>query len=191
MRRGVTLAPRIPPVTQHPPELDEIIVRAPLGSGVLRLFETLAHNPRLLKRFNVLAGGLVAKGLLPARERELIILRMAFRCNSIFEFGQHSVIGKAAGVSEDEIRRIVLPLASAGFGADDDAIIQMVDELVDANRVSDQTWDRLGSRWDFAELLELMMVAGVYWMLAGILNSAGVEPEPGVPGWPATAAFGG
>jgi len=180
------MTPRIPRVTQHPPELDEIIGRSPLGNGVLRLFETLAHNPRLLKRFNVLAGGLVTKGLIPPRERELVILRTAFRCNSIFEFGQHSVIGKTAGVSDDEIRRIVLPVANAGFAADDVALLQMVDELVGANRVSDETWQRLASRWEYAELLELMMVAGVYWMLAGILNSAGVEPEPGVPGWPAT-----
>jgi hypothetical protein len=116
---------------------------------------------------------------------------MAFRCNSVFEFGQHTVIGKAAGITEDEVSQIVLPPNSTRFARGDVALLHMVDELIDANRVSDETWHWLVSRWDDAELLELLMVAGFYWMIAGILNSADVEPEPGTPGWPTTAALGG
>jgi alkylhydroperoxidase family enzyme len=151
----------------------------------MRLFQTLAHNPRLLKRFNVMAGGLLTKGLLPARERELVILRTAFRCTSVYEFGQHTIIGLASGLRQDEIDRIVLPPEEAAFPSSDEALIRMVDELYDGNWVTDQTWLQLRDRWHEAELLELLMVAGFYWMLAGVLNSAGVEAEAEVPGWPA------
>ena len=177
--------PRIPPVTTAPPELEEIVERTPVASGVMRLFKTLAHNPKLLKRFNVMAGGLLVKGLLPARERELVILRMAFRCHSVYEFGQHTVIGLASGLHRDEIDRIVLPLEQAAFRPSDEVLVQMVDDLYDENRVADPTWAQLQDRWNKAELLELIMVAGFYWMVAGVLNSAGVEPEADVPGWPA------
>jgi alkylhydroperoxidase family enzyme len=108
----------------------------------------------------------------------------------VFEFGQHTVIGVAAGITEDEVSQIVQPLNRTRFAPGDVTLLHMVDELVDGNRVSDETWHRLASRWDEAELLELLMVAGFYWMIAGVLNSAGVEPEPGTPGWPATATLG-
>jgi 4-carboxymuconolactone decarboxylase len=166
-------------------ELQEIVAGAPISSGVMRLFQTLAHNPRLLKRFNVMAGGLLTKGLLPARERELVILRTAFRCRSVFEFGQHTIIGLASGLRQDEIDQIVLPPEEAAFPSSDEALIRMVDELYDGNCVTDRTWLQLRNRWHEAELLELLMVAGFYWMLAGVLNSAGVEPEAEIPGWPA------
>jgi 4-carboxymuconolactone decarboxylase len=183
-RRIVT---RIPPVEISPPELDEIVSRTHVSSGVMRLFQTLAHNPKLLKRFNVLAGGLLAKGTLPPRDRELVILRMAVRCTSVYEFGQHTVAGLASGLHQDEIDRVVLPLDEAAFPPPDQALLRMVDELYDENRVGDSTWLQLKERWDEAELLELLMVAGFYWMVAGVLNSAGVEPEADVPGWPAGA----
>ncbi|HCG02110.1 MAG TPA: carboxymuconolactone decarboxylase family protein [Chloroflexi bacterium] len=182
---SASVPPRIPPVATAPPELEEIVGRTLVASGVMRLFLTLAHNPRLLKRFNIMAGGLLAKGLLPARERELVILRMAFRCQSVYEFGQHTVIGLASRLRRDEIDRIVLPLEEAGFPKADEALILMVDELYDVNRVADSTWSQLRDRWNEAEMLELLMVAGFYWMVAGVLNSAGVEPEAQVPGWPA------
>ena len=182
-------APRIGLVTEAPPELQEILDRGPVSGGVLRVFQTLAHNPKLLKRFNVLAGGLLARGLLPPRERELVILRMAFRCRSVFEFGQHTRLGLASGLSQDEADRVVQPLEVAAFPPADEALLRMVDELYDANRVTDSTWRQLARRWNEAELLELLMVAGFYWMVAGVLRSAEVEPEPGAPGWPAGASI--
>jgi len=178
-------APRIGLVTEAPPELQEILDRGPVSGGVLRVFQTLAHNPKLLKRFNVLAGGLLARGLLPPRERELVILRMAFRCRSVYEFGQHTMLGLSSGLTAEEVDRVVRPLAVAAFPPEDEALLRMVDELYDANRVTDSTWRQLAARWNEAELLELLMVAGLYWMVAGVLKSAQVELEPGAPGWPA------
>jgi len=183
----MTEGPRIAPVKTPPPELREIMEKAPLSTGVLRLFETLAHNPNLLRRFNVMGGGLLARGTLPPRERELVILRMAFRCRSVYEFGQHTMIGRDAGLRQDEIDRVVLPLDGAAWAPADEALVRMVDELYDGNRVEDSTWRLLALRWNDAELLELLMVAGFYWMVAGVLKSVRVEPEAGAPGWPAGA----
>ena len=41
----------------------------------LNIFGVLGHHPKLLKRFNLMGGFLLNKGLLPERERELVILR--------------------------------------------------------------------------------------------------------------------
>ena len=64
------------------------------------------------------------------------------------------------------------------------------DELCATNGTTDQTWSRLAGRWSEAEMLELLTVAGFYRLVSGLLNSVGVQREPGTPGWPGGATRG-
>jgi len=153
----------------------------------LNIFRTLARNPPLYKGFLQLGGQLLQAGSVPAREREIVILRVGWRCGSEYEFGQHTVIGKAAGLTDAEVAR----LADAGSGdwdAGDHALVSMADELCDDNEVSAEIWLALSGRWNDAEMLELLVLAGYYRLVSGLLNSAGVALEPHTPGWPAAAA---
>jgi alkylhydroperoxidase family enzyme len=166
--------PRIDPVptTDDPPSLN--------------IFRTLAHNRPLLKGFLSLGAKLLTDGTLPAREREIVILRAGWRCGSEYEFGQHTTIGLNAGLTAAEIDR----LADAGSGEwsdEDAALISMVDDLCDDDAVSEPTWTRLAARWSEPELIELVLLAGYYRLVSGFLNSAQVALEPGTPGWPSAA----
>jgi alkylhydroperoxidase family enzyme len=152
----------------------------------LNIFRTLARNHDLYKGFLSLGAHLLRGETLPARDREIIILRTGWRCASEYEFGQHTVIGLAAGLSEAEIER----LADAGSGEwndDDRALVAMVDELCAEDFVSEPTWLALATRWTEEQLLELVVLAGYYRLVSGLLNSAGVALEASTPGWPATA----
>ena len=60
----------------------------------------------------------------------------------------------------------------------------MSDELSDDDCVSDATWELLATRWSEAELVELLVVAGFYRLVSGFLNSAGVQLDEGVAGFP-------
>ena len=176
--------PRIAPLEDPPEEVREL-----LGQGLqrdgrpLNIFATLAHHPRLLRRFNQLGGLLLTRGLLPARERELVILRVGWRCRSEYEFGQHTVLGRAAGLTDDEIGRIASD-ARDGFEDDDRLLLALADELCESNTVSDATWDGLARRFGDPELLELLVLAGFYRLVSGFLNGARVQLEPQTPGWP-------
>jgi hypothetical protein len=64
----------------------------------------------------------------------------------------------------------------------------MVDELCSDDFVGDETWQALSSRWSEEQLLELLVLAGYYRLVSGLLNSAGVALEVRTPGWPAAAA---
>jgi alkylhydroperoxidase family enzyme len=149
----------------------------------LNIFRTLDHNHDLFKAFLGLGAHLLRGETLPPREREIVILRTGWRSGSEYEFGQHTTIGREAGVSEAEIAR----LADAGTGEwseDDRALVDMVDEICADNIVSDRTWQALAARWSEPQLLELVVLTGYYRLVSGLLNSAGVALEAHTPGWP-------
>ena len=142
----------------------------------LNVMRTLAHNPTLLDVWRRFAGALFT-GSLDPRDRELVILRAAWRCGSSYEWAQHARIGREVGLEADEIRRVSVGPDAAGWSPADALLLRAVDELVDHRRLSDGTWARLAQRFPPAELLLLAMLAGHYVMLAGVLASAGVQPE--------------
>ena len=158
------------------------------GQRQLNIFRTLGRNKPLYKGFLALGGHLLGGGGVPAREREIVILRAGFRCGSEYEFGQHTRIGRDAGLTDEEIARLA-EVGDLRWSDDDGALVDMVDELCEYDVVSDQTWQRLSIRWTDEHLLELIVLAGYYRLVSGLLNSAGVALEPDTPGWP-SGAFG-
>jgi alkylhydroperoxidase family enzyme len=158
-------------------------INAPDGTP-LNIFGTIAHHPRLLKRFMNFVGLFLNKGLLPAREREIVILRVGWNCQSVYEFGQHTIIGERVGLSLDEVAALTRDFDAEQWSDDDSHLIAMADELCADNCVSDATWQALAQTWNEAELVELVMVAGVYRLVSGFLNTMGVELDADTPGWP-------
>jgi alkylhydroperoxidase family enzyme len=177
--------PRIPPLPAD--ERDERtteLLRGLMGGGEMNIFTTLARHPKLLKRWAAFGGTLLAGGDLPAREREILILRTGANCQSHYEWGQHVRIGKDAGLTDDEIR-MIFEGPDAGWEADDRALVVAADELHNDSRISDGTWAALRARYDDKQLIELLMVVGQYHLVSFTLNSLGVEREAGVDGFPA------
>lgn len=150
----------------------------------VNIFGTLAHHPKLLDRFNRMGGFLLQRGLLPAREREIVILRVGWNCRSVYEFGQHQIIGERSGLTKKELSALTKPASDFPWSGDDEALVLLADDLCNDNVVSDATWARLVTRWNEAELIELVIVAGFYRLVSGFLNTMGVELDPGVPSWP-------
>ena len=178
--------PRIRPVADPTPEVREIyknVLSTPTGDP-LNVFATLAHNPRVLKRFSLFAGMFLAKNSIPVREREIVILRVARNCRSIYEFGQHTVIGRNCGLRDDEIAALAHDVSPHPWSVRDRDLIVMTDEICANDCVSDPTWQELRAGWTDAELCELVLLVGLYRMVAGFLNTMGVELDPDTPGWP-------
>src|SRR5215470_20101774 len=89
------IAPREPP---FPPAVQARLDAVMQGAPPLVLFTTLARNPRVFERF--MAGGLLDKGSITLREREIVIDRTTARCGSEYEWGVHVVFfAEAAGLS--------------------------------------------------------------------------------------------
>lgn len=179
--------PRIPPLApaDRDERTEELLapMRRPDGTD-LNIFATLAHHPRLLKRWSAFGGTLLYRGRLTDRERELLIMRTAWHCHAHYEWGQHVAFALAAGLSEADIARIA-DVDDESWAPDDLALLRAADELHRDSRISDGTWTELAGRYDNEQLIEICMVVGQYHLVAFTLNSLGVEPEPGLPEMPA------
>ena len=150
----------------------------------MNLFATLAHHPRLLKRWSAFGGLLLFGGTLPARDRELLILRTAAVAGADYEWGHHQILGEAAGLSETEIARVVAGPGHPDWSSEDALLLGVVDELHGEGIISDATWARLAERYDTQQLIEVPMLVGQYHLVAFTLRSLGIEAEAGVAGIP-------
>ena len=179
--------PRVTPVDDPEPEVAEMLAKT-MGDdrGVpLAIFRTMARHPRLMKRFNVLGGFFLTRGELPAREREIAVLRTAWRSGCVYEWAQHVLIGGRSGLTDSEIARITRPDEDDAWSPRDRALLRATDEVLAHVDVSDETWAALGDDWTDEQRVELVMLVGFYRMTAGFLNATGVVKDADLPDWPA------
>jgi 4-carboxymuconolactone decarboxylase len=177
-------SPRIPPLSpdDYDDEVRELLAGLTGGNGfATNIFSTFVRHPGLFRKWMPFGGKLLA-GRLPARDRELVILRTGWLCHSEYEWGQHVLIARHAGLTDDEIGRVKAGPDAAGWDAFDATLLRAADELHAGASITDVTWEALAARYDERQLIELPMLAGHYHLVAFTLNSLGVEREPGVPG---------
>jgi alkylhydroperoxidase family enzyme len=185
------VAPRIPPLVDS--QLDDQhreLMPPPNGPTGLaaNIYTTFVRHKGMFRRWMPFAGKLLTAGTLPARDRELLILRTGWNTASEYEWGQHVPIGAAAGVTDEDLERIMAGPDADGWAPFDATLIRAADELhVDAC-ITDATWAALAERYNEQQLIELPFLVGHYHMVAFALNSVGVQREPGVPGLPKAVA---
>ncbi|MFE0026028.1 carboxymuconolactone decarboxylase family protein [Amycolatopsis sp. NPDC059021] len=144
------------------------------ANPVLNILATVGNHPGLLTGLAPLLGA-ISTGLLPARDRELVILRVAWHTQARYEWAHHVVIADGAGLTEREIARIPQGPDEPGWGDRDAALLRAVDELHGPGAaVSDETWRQLSSCYDHRQLLELLALTGTYTLVAYVLNSCRV-----------------
>lgn len=177
--------PRVPPLPQSEwdTEVKEILQELPGDGRVFNIFSTLARHPKLLKRWLVFGTHIFRKSSLPAREREIVILRMGWLCRAEYEWSHHVAIGKQAGLSAQDIQRITSGPDAPGWDPFEAVLLRAVDELHANCRIGDSTWKALAGRYNTQQILDLLFTAGQYNMVSMVLNSVGVQLEEGFEGF--------
>lgn len=170
---------RLTPASPSELEADAAELLARTGKSDSNMFRTLVRHPRLFRRW-VPFGHTVLMGVLPVRDREVLVLRTAHRTGSDYTWAHHRDIALDAGLDEADIARVQEGCAAPGWTAFEAALLRAVDELCDDYRITDSTWDVLAARYDDRQLIEVPMLVGHFTMLAQMLNSVGVELEPDV-----------
>lgn len=175
-------APRLEPIPKVAERARERMKDSPVNA--VNVAATMAHNRTISKALGSFAQTVLFEGELPRRQVEIAVLRMGWNCQAVYEFGQHTLFGRDAGLTEHEIYATTRPVAEGGWSPADAAILQLVDDLYADDCVSDATWALVSEHFAVPDVVHLIAAAGCYRVVSGFLNSAGVQLDEGVPGWP-------
>jgi alkylhydroperoxidase family enzyme len=175
------LSPLAPP---YPPELTAWFDSAMRGKPPLRLFTTLARDPRLFDKFR--ASSLLDRGHLNLRQRELVINRTTALCGCEYEWGVHiSAFAVKAGFSEAQMRSFVRGSPfDACWNEEERDLLLFCDALHGACDVDDGLWHALRARHSEESLLELLMLAGFYRTVSYLANALRLPLESGARRFP-------
>jgi alkylhydroperoxidase family enzyme len=119
---------------------------------------------------------------LPPRLLELSILATAWLCRSGYSWSEHVRMGKAAGLTAEEVERVTQGSAAAGWGDVERAVVRAVEELHAEAAISEATWAVLAGALDDKQLIELITIVGAYHEVAFLYNSLRVRLLPGSTG---------
>jgi alkylhydroperoxidase family enzyme len=189
METPMLAAPRIAPVDPpYPAEVQAAFDTVMRGAPPLTLFRCVANNPRVLQR--MMAGGLLDRGAIPMRLRELMILRTTALCGAEYEWGVHvAVYGERAGWTATELQALRHAGAdTACWSPQDAAAIQLADALHQTQTVDDALWSTLRQHFAEDQLIELIMLAGLYHAVSYLVNALRIPQEAFAPPFPAPAA---
>jgi alkylhydroperoxidase family enzyme len=155
---------------------------APLGNPgadhSLNLFRMLAHSPPVLSGFAKLGGALLQDSTLDPCLRELSILRVGLLAGASYEVKKHTVIAKAFGVSDEELRAIQPSESRDALSDPARAVIELTDELFGRVRADDAVLERVRRHLDDRQLVELVVTIGYYGLVCRVLETLGVDLEP-------------
>lgn len=183
--------PRIPPLEPpYAPVTEAILAKwMPAGTEVepLRLLRTLVRHDELASRMRPVGAGILGHGRVEPRLREVVIHRTCALTGAEYEWGVHAVVfGRPLGFTEEQ-------LASTVTGGADDpvwsttegAVFKLADELHATSSVSDALFAELQSLFSADQILELVVTAGWYHVIAFVINAAGVQREEWAARFPA------
>jgi len=171
-------APRIAPIDPpYPEDIQAEFDKIMRGAPPLILFRTVARNPRVLQR--MLAGGLLDRGSISLRSRELMILRTCALCGAEYEWGVHvSGFGSKAQWTPEQLLSTVHGGAGDVCWSDEDRkVLRLADQLHETSRVDQSLWDELAAHFAPEQLIELVMLAGLYHAVSYLVNACGVQNE--------------
>jgi alkylhydroperoxidase family enzyme len=147
---------------------------APKG---LNAMGVMAHHPDVTLAFNHLVTHVNYDTTLSARQRELVVLRLAHVRGSLYEWGQHVYQAGQAGITPEEVARVRQGPEAKGWSPLEQALVRAVDELVTQARMADGTYSALSAELDTRQLMDVVFTVGAYDAFAMFLRTFDVEVD--------------
>lgn len=174
--------PRIAPLPEANWGEVERSILLPEGGRQLRLniFTTLVRHPGLIAAWGPFGRYALEQSELPAKEREILILRIGWLCQSGYEWGQHVRIGLLTGLTTEEVHRIAEGPEAEGWSDFERTLLRAADELHYEAVLSDESWDGLREQYTLEQTLDAILTVGEYKLVCMALNSLGVQLDASV-----------
>jgi 4-carboxymuconolactone decarboxylase len=180
--------PRIRPLQENEltPEQRGVLETLEQRARSFNVFRTLARHPKLAQRFVSTIQYILSESTLLPRDRELLILRIGWLCQSEYEWSRHAILAKEVGLTDRDIRRIMEGSGAEGWTAFESTLLRAVDELYEDAFISEATWNTLAKEYSERQLMDLVLTVGQYNLLSMALNSFGVQLDEDAIGFPET-----
>jgi 4-carboxymuconolactone decarboxylase len=184
-------AARIAPLkAPYPPGVEAMLAKwMPPASDAepLRLFRTLVVHEQLMSRMRPLGAGILGAGAtVPPQLREIMIHRTCALTGAQYEWGVHAVaFGAPLGLGPAQLHSTVHGhWRDACWGAEQASVFRAADELHETSTISDDLWQMLAERFEDAQIIELIVTAGWYHVIAYLCNGLRVQAEEWAPAFP-------
>jgi 4-carboxymuconolactone decarboxylase len=148
------------------------------GAPGVNLYRALAHAPRLLEAWIDFAWALREHCDTPRRLRELVILRTAQCMLSQYEWTQHRLMAKGAGVDEHQVAELSMWRTSPAFDDAERAALALTDALVEGRVPDNATVDE---HFGPQARVELTLTAAFYCAVPRLLDALRVPVEEDTP----------
>jgi alkylhydroperoxidase family enzyme len=167
-----------------PDDIQQAVDAIMRGAPPLVLFTTLARDRRLF--FKLFDGGLLDRGHLSLRQREIVIDRVTAACGAEYEWGVHvAAFASAAELTEEQLISLTTGGPEDGCWTDEDAaLITLCDSLHRDCDVDDELWARLREQHSAEAVIELLMLAGYYRMISYLVRALRLPLETGARRFP-------
>jgi len=158
--------------------VDSFLSRSPDARAVPNALATMLHHPALAGPWLAYNQVLLSDPALGHRARELMVLRVAWRTRSRYEWVQHVQLASRFDVAREDIEAVAGGGDAPTWTPLERDLVAAVDQLIDGYRIDDDTWARLAGQLDERQLVEVAFVVGTYTCLAMLFNSVGIQVEP-------------
>lgn len=175
---------RIPYVPEQPddPRVRDVFERLRKrwqGAPVLNLYRLIGWAPGLLGPWMDFAHAMRFKTATPAALRELMVVRQGQLLRAEYEWKHHWVAAREEGVPESQLQALDDWSASTLFSATERAVLALAEDMGAGQGASQHTMDALTACLPNEQVVELVMISGFYAGVGRVINSLGVQIEPG------------
>ncbi len=147
--------------------------------GVRGPFSVLLHSPALAERVAALGEHLRFRSGLDGADRELAILTAGRETEAAYEWAAHEPIARREGTRPGAIAVVRERRPTDELLPREAVIVETVRALHREHRLTDVQYARAESMLGRQALLELIILAGYYGMIALVLNAFDVDLPPG------------
>lgn len=140
---------------------------------------TLANHPRLAIASLDLGKYMLVHSTLTPRQKELVVLRVAWRYDSHYQWAHHVHAGRKLGMTDAEFAALGKAGPDPLWSPSEQALLDAVDQLCDRGRIEDATWAALTGEMDRHQVMDLLYSVGFFAMNAWAFGAMGIQLEPG------------
>ena len=170
---------RIPyPDIASDPEVAQLAEQITRERGkMLNLYRMLLHSPPFARGWLGMFTAIRQQGILPGRDRELAILRVAVLNGADYEFAVHIPYAKRDGLTDAQIDAVKSDPASPLLTPRDRAVLAYADSMTRSLEVPDGLFEAIRAAMTEREVVELTVTVAGYNLVSRFLVAMQIDHD--------------